>query len=760
MDQKIGIEFTSTGADKIVSDTRRLNKSLGTVVVTVNSLTDKLSGFQTGMGKIAAATKEAAAAMEESASMAAKAAQAGEKVAQSMARSQGIVNKLRKAAGSSGGVSGTGSGGTRGPRGGPRGTFMGMEGLGIGRITGAMGLYGGYHYASQAVSNAVLGKSRAEIVDDLRNMSTMGFTRDQLKEAEYRGDKFLRSNWVGGGIKDYLKAGTETASAWDPNNPVFKGKGQEANTQMRETAMMFAAAINSKDTGEATQLLQQTVKARLNYMPKEESDQYLKTGERSIPKLTNTIAGQMSEAVAAAMVWGNDLKHLVQKTIPTALGTGWSLPNITGMLMALRAGGAGGAQAATAVNTLLNKDVTSLAMLQAAGNEDPAARAMFKSMTPAQRTKFAKDRSKELQEQLAQSPWQTIGRMQEWFKRADAEGWDLHNHLGAGMRSLAALRPMLQSPAFLEEAMKQSQRVAGVTDTAKMMARLRVNADDPGYTEKIWANSASAFWRATSESLGKSGTFSAGVEIIDSFTDLLRSKKEVEFYDIVKASGLVEAVQGFGEWVKDTVKGGAKAIDEATEFLMGSPISKATEKAVENSTHTPFDPERKKGSWLDGFLTWKPWWSSKAPEVGEPYKDDGSAALKAEQERQAAAAKRAAFWGPSTDGFVTTPGKQSWGQYITNWASNLFSPPERMAEISGTIPAPPSSWENHTPFSPEANKPETPTQAQQGDIKIENRVFISEHELRDVVTQIIDRALRQDGQGFGTGGAGYSYGSS
>lgn len=37
MDQKIGIEFTSTGVERVVADTRSLNKSLGTVVVTVNS---------------------------------------------------------------------------------------------------------------------------------------------------------------------------------------------------------------------------------------------------------------------------------------------------------------------------------------------------------------------------------------------------------------------------------------------------------------------------------------------------------------------------------------------------------------------------------------------------------------------------------------------------------------------------------------------------------------------------------------------------
>lgn len=197
--------------------------------------------------------------------------------------------------------------------------------------------------------------------------SVVGYGKEQLKAIEEQGDKFLRSHWTGGNIKDYLAAATETGSAWDPNRAMFHGKGAEANARMTEAAMMLAATSQSKNTQETAQLLQGVVKAQLQYMPKAESDRYLMTGEKSVADLTAKTAGQLGEVVSAAMVWGPDIKHLVQKAVPTALATGWKFSDLTGMLMALRAGGAGGAQAATAINTMLNKDVLSLAMLQAAG---------------------------------------------------------------------------------------------------------------------------------------------------------------------------------------------------------------------------------------------------------------------------------------------------------------------------------------------------------------------------------------------------------
>ena len=767
MDQKIGIEFSSTGADKIIGDTRRLNKSLGTVVVTVNSLTTKLGGFQSNIGKIASATKEAAAAMEESAAMAAKAAKSGEQVAASMQRSQNIVRRLRREAGSSGaGVSRTGrSRAAAGSSG-----MFGMP-LGLGRITGAAGVYGGYAVAHDVVAKTLFGSARADIVDSLRNMATMGYTKDQLRATEAAGDKYLRQNWMGGGIKDYLEASTEVASAWNPNLPIFKGKGQEANVKMTETVMDLAAGTDSKDTKETAQLLNQTVKSQLTYMGKSESDKYLETGEKSLTAFTEKTAGQLGEVVANAMVWGPDMKHLLQKAVPTAMGTGWSLSNLAGIFMGLRSVGAGSAQAATSLNTLLNKDVLSLALLQGAGSEDPAIRALYKSMTPAQQMSYGKERVAGLQKQFAHDPFGMMRQMQDWFKRADAEGYDLKNSFHVGLRSLAALRPMLSSERFLKEAEAYAAIVDKVEGTGRMRDRNRLNAGDPGYTERIWDNASGALWRAASTRTGKSDTFGAGIEIIDNLTDMLRSPQEITAKSVLKATQLSEAIDGFSMWMDDTLGSMLSAAGKAAGVMQKSakdlkaseiinPAADKIETALGSVTGNA--PAAKVPINLSTFDKIAQWFGyDPLPKTDEEAFAHGEKVRKAIADKeQAKIDKKNAFWGPVTDGYVTAGDRSEIGSYVTHWGSHLFDPPKPMAEINGTIPTPKSAWDNVYPVDEAMQQREPNITVQPAEVKVESRVYISENELRDVITEVLDRALRQDGQGFGTGGAGYSYGSS
>jgi hypothetical protein len=277
----------------------------------------------------------------------------------------------------------------------------------------------------------------------------------------------------------------------------------------------------------------------------------------------------------------------------------------------------------------------------------------------------------------------------------------------------------------------------------------------------------SALWRSSSKRIGTSTLFESVTHNIDALTDRLNSSVEITTGEVVSAA-VGKLGSAYNDMYGQILTGIGKAtgiLDKGTASMKATDVLDAAGNKLEGVLGKPsgFAPAGvgvKMSTW-ERIASWFGYKPEDLPRTEEEAFAYGERMRKAvADKKQAQIGQQEAFWGPSTDGFVTTPGKESWGKYVTNWASNLFSPPERMAEISGTIPAPPSSWENHTPFSPEANKPETPTQAQQGDIKIENRVFISEHELRDIITQVIDRGMRQDGQGFGTGGVGYSYSSS
>lgn len=349
MDQTIGIGYGVEGVGTVVAENNKVIASFDKVLGKIEGFASKMGGFASGFERISksmsgmggtkigdlfkgstslktAATNtgllntalevtpgraSAAAAGLNKLSAAVGAYNAQMAVAVKQSKTP-ITPNMVAPAGSKGGGAATGS------------MFPGL-----GRVPGYML---GWRLASEglraahyAISDIILGKSRAGLSKGLGELSAVGMDSGQKQQMEFSAKQFSQKFWTVSAEK-YVEALSYTASGFDIN-----AIGSSNLTKLHEASMkMSMVAKMSADKSAA--MMTKSVLAIISQLPSEIADKLRQGlsaevphfGKVNIGELGQKLTAQYLKAMKTTMMWGSDIQNAFKYALPNFLEMGWS----------------------------------------------------------------------------------------------------------------------------------------------------------------------------------------------------------------------------------------------------------------------------------------------------------------------------------------------------------------------------------------------------------------------------------------------------
>ncbi|MGO8880643.1 MAG: hypothetical protein ACLPVO_09425 [Desulfomonilaceae bacterium] len=349
MDQTIGIGYGVEGVGTVVTENDKVIASFDSVIHKIEGFASKMTGFASGFERISkgmstmggtkfseffkgsTSLKTAATntgllntALESTPGRATAAAEALGKLSaavgaynaqMSLAVRQSkvpIAPNMVAPAGSKGGGAATGS------------MFPGL-----GRVPGYML---GWRLASEglraahyAISDIILGKSRAGLSKGLGELSAVGMDSGQKAQMEFSAKQFSQKFWTVSAEK-YVEALSYTASGFDIN-----AIGSSNLLKLHEASMkMSMVAKMSADKSAA--MMTKSVLAIISQLPSEIADKLRQGLSAEVPHFGKVTIGELGEKLTAqylkamktTMMWGPDIQNAFKYALPNFLEMGWS----------------------------------------------------------------------------------------------------------------------------------------------------------------------------------------------------------------------------------------------------------------------------------------------------------------------------------------------------------------------------------------------------------------------------------------------------
>ena len=492
MDQNIGISFQVKGYDAVISAFDRIDRALTGLDNKLSNLGGRFGGFAESIGvfrnlgrEISGATRQASQEIQTLTGHLVGANSAMQKLHATTAATQG------------------GIGGRAGSQAGLRpGTFM----------ANWWTMYAGATGASNFAKDTLMGRSRAQIVDPLRDLSVIGFNAEQRRASENTGQGFVRQFYSTGNIKDYLGALSEVGSALDVNDPLFKGRGAEQLNQAAQASMLLGGAAQLKGH-EASKLLMSAVHAQLFQMPDNIRKSYLETGERSIGDLSQSTAAKIAKTIQTTSIWGTDVQHFLNYSLPSALSKGWNLDEVLGLAGTLRTAGIRGQKAGRGLKSILEGETGKYASVMIAGGDEKEYE-KYQALKPAEQKRVRESLIPKINEMMKADKYQFFRDLGSWLDTAESRGIDPVQKLKLSKEWVGQTR-LMSKEGTLERWKKAAEESAAANTLDEVKTKLmEQQAGESGYFEARLSNALTAF----KQSIGRDSPIG---NILESWVDSL-----------------------------------------------------------------------------------------------------------------------------------------------------------------------------------------------------------------------------------------------
>lgn len=190
--------------------------------------------------------------------------------------------------------------------------------------------------ASYATTDIALGRSRQELAQGLGGLTAVGFSREQRKQAEIAAQAFQTQFWTTT-KEEYIQALGETASQYSVERIGFK------NLQHLNEAASQMGALSQMTAEQAAGMQSAMLKVYLANMPKDMSEALLK-GENvlikdfgvekmmGIGEIGERLSSQIAKTIEISSNWGADIMNASQYSLQILKQKGWD----SGAILALQ----------------------------------------------------------------------------------------------------------------------------------------------------------------------------------------------------------------------------------------------------------------------------------------------------------------------------------------------------------------------------------------------------------------------------------------